>query len=103
MAGKHDVYVFLDGQTFKARPALAAGVANKPFKFRNLTDSTLVVEFPDGLMDKPEPNIGPKKSKTYHVGSKADGLYEYSIKAVLKGKRKKKVRGESGPRIVIDP
>lgn len=108
MPGKHDVYVFDDKKQTYVRPAVAVGIAGKPFKFRNLTNSTLSLKFPSGLMKEESPGpIPPQKSKTYHVRSNADGVYTYVVwsrRGGKNGKKKKKKRaiGESDPRIIID-
>lgn len=104
MAGKHDVYVFEDPETKVTfvRPATASGVAGAFFRFRNLTKGTLHLTFPDGLMKEgPKQKIPKGKSDKYRVSSKADGLYTYVAKVAKRGK-KKRAKGESDPRIIID-
>ncbi len=102
MAGKHDVWVFKDGVTYKVRPAVAFGDAGRPFKVRNLTDNTLNVKFPKGPMVEKSGTIEPRKSETFRVAHDADGLYHYEVEVVRRGLNKKAV-GESGPEIIIDP
>ncbi len=104
MAGKHDVYVYKAGRTYKARPAMWAGRAGKTFRIRNVTDVTLKIDLPHGLTKHTKPvTITPNKSKTFRIGGHADGLYSYHIEVVRRGLRNEVVRGESDPEMIIDP
>ncbi len=103
MAGKHDAYVFNAGRTFKVRPALSAGTAGKPFSIRNLTDHTVDLDFPDGLMKREaRTSIPAHRSRTFHIDRKADGFYRYQVDIVRQGSTTK-ARGESDPAMIVDP
>jgi hypothetical protein len=101
MAGKHDVWIFKHG-IYKARPAVAFGEANKPFKFRNVTDRKLTLKFPDGLMTQKEMDVEPGQSATLDVDQNASGAYEYTVEVHVTGPNVHAV-GESAPMIIIDP
>ncbi len=104
MPGRHDVYVFDVGRSYKVRPAMCPMIAGKRFSVRNLTNETLTLEFPRGLMRLATPGtIAPHRSKSFHIDKHANGLYRYQITVVRKGSRHQKARGESDPEMIVDP
>lgn len=120
MAGKHDVYILeVDGE-YRARPAVAAVERGNGITFRNLTPYKVTLQFPAGLLRR-NPNTPstvnalvsqflqntgtlPPNSKQQHFqfAHKADGAFSYSAH-VEEPTGPVPVKGESGPKIIVDP
>ena len=104
MAGKHDVYVYQDPNsgTFKVRPAVSFGSAGKKFSFRNLTEFTVNLTFPDGLMNEgTNLPIPATESADFHILVDADGFYAYQVGVAVDGDEWEAI-GESDPSMIVD-
>jgi len=119
MAGKHDVYILAVDGEYRARPAVAAVDAGRNMTFRNLTPHPVVVIFPSGLLKAtasaqsmanmvvlPPNSRGTKAA----IEQQANGAYSYAAWVVEQTQTASgvsiepvPVKGESGPKIIVDP
>jgi len=121
MTGRYHAYVIDDDGDFKVRPSVATvdrlsplfedGVA--AFTIRNLTAFPVIVSFPaprrpvpDAWLRSPRAGlIAPGAVGIISLRSLASGAYRYQV--VLQNPRGggplARARGESGPRLVVDP
>jgi hypothetical protein len=116
MAGKHDIYVLEADGEFRVRPAVAIvqGGKDKRLRIRNLTEYLAFLVFPNGPLDAAESQTQSVQAKgtvgqagkvdrvTLSIDQNADGDYDYQV-FVLKNGTAVPAKGESGPKIIVDP
>jgi hypothetical protein len=101
--GKYDVYVVKVGEDYFAIPPVAI-ITNRHVKMRNLTGEDLEVDFlrlgkPDSLKRAPARGGNDQDLKDDPVLFPA-GIYDYSVKV---SGTTKTARGNSEPKIIVDP
>jgi hypothetical protein len=128
--GEHDVYILADGSGgYLARPAVASVTHGNGITFRNLTPYPVVLQFPSTLLHPitlpphvlnqlPNPlppeieqllrsstrTLAPdSKKNTFHLKGGSSGLFEYSGYVDESPTSHPPIRGESQPKIIVDP
>lgn len=104
-------YVVPDGSKFDVVPPVVFLRTGDPFQVRNLTQWTVHVSFPAGLMDPGEGDVAPDaEPHTFTVIGARPGVFSYHVRVVIiqedhasgiKGFSLDAV-GNSDPRIIID-
>src|SRR5512139_3878450 len=111
----HDVFLLEAGGEFWVRPSVTI-VPRGKLKLRNLTKYDALVVFPNNLLDPAQPlgqSMKAKGSKDPATGKKtdeleptlhaaSDGDYDYQV-VVIKDGTAVVARGDSWPKIIVDP
>jgi hypothetical protein len=128
--GDHDVYILEDGSGgYLARPAVASVTHGNGITFRNLTPHPVVLEFPPAVLHPitlpphvlhmlPDPlppeivqllqtstrTLAPNSKKnTFNFKGSVSGVFTYSGYVEVSPTSHPPIRGESQPKIIVDP
>ena len=110
MPGRYNVYVFEDRSDFYVRPGVA--MVSHEFdpegvKVRNLTEYDVEVSLPVRLRGRrPLVTIPPDQVATIALRRDADGIFDYKVEVIISTKPtlvKKPAKGNSFPKIIVDP
>lgn len=113
--GHHDIYIIKVGSEYRVRPAVWSydGKANSSVRFRNLTDESVLLGLPQGL-------VTADADRSHHLDGQADlskSVWELKLKTKATGAPESHryavvvdtsqgfvtAVGESEPIIIIDP
>ncbi len=105
MAGKHDFYVIADGDEFFVRPGavIVDGGLGRKVTFLNLTDYPVTATFPAEVVAARKASAKQKGHGEADLQPAAKGVWEFSVDVTVAKGTVKKARGNSWPKIIVDP